>query len=156
MINNLYETHLQVRDIEVSIAFYQKLGLELALYMEAGKIAFFYIGKERQMLGLWQVPADGEVHVRHFAFGTEEDLLSGAIEWLKARGIEPIRVFGKEPTEPIVHTWMPAAAVYFHDPDGNELEFIAWLHDPPHDMGKAVYWSEWNEWLKKGGTDDDV
>lgn len=48
-------------------------------------------------------------------------------EWLKEREIEPIPSFGKEPIEPIVHTWMPAAAIYFHDPDHNELELIAWL-----------------------------
>jgi lactoylglutathione lyase len=106
MIKNLYETHLQVKDLNTSIEFYNNLGLELSLLIEDRRIAFFYIGKDRQLLGLWEVP------------------------------------------EPIVHTWMPAAAIYFNDPDGNELEFISWLQDEPHNLGYAIYLSEWNELIK--------
>lgn len=144
MINNLYETHLQVRDLQTSIDFYMKLGLELSLLIEERKVAFFYIGADRQLLGIWEVPSGREVSKRHFAFGTDLDQLVHAIEWLKERGIEPISSFGKEPIEPIVHTWMPAAAVYFNDPDGNELEFIAWLDGDPKEIGDVPYLSEWN------------
>lgn len=145
MIHNLYETHLQVKDLQVSIEFYKKLGLELSLVINERKVAFFYIGKERQLLGIWEVPIGTEVSKRHFAFGTSISDLVHAIEWLKAREIEPKSSFGKAPTEPIVHTWMPAAAVYFDDPDGNELEFIAWLDGEPKDVGYVPYLSEWNE-----------
>ncbi|MFC3798906.1 VOC family protein [Cohnella sp. GCM10012308] len=148
MIKNLYETHLQVTDLNASIAFYKKLGLELALVMEERKGAFFYIGKERQLLGIWEVPQGSEVSKRHFAFGTDLDLLKDAIDWLRERGIEPKKALGKEPIEPVVHAWMPAAAVYFDDPDGNELEFIAWLPAEPKQMEHAVYLSEWNEMMK--------
>jgi len=148
MIKNLYETHLQVKNLNTSIEFYNKLGLELSLLIEDRRIAFFYIGKKRQLLGLWEVPDGNEVSRRHFAFGTDLDLLKKSIDWLKERGIEPVKTFGKEPIEPIVHTWMPAAAIYFNDPDGNELEFIAWLPDEPHNLGYAIYLSEWDEMIE--------
>jgi lactoylglutathione lyase len=148
MIQNLYETHLQVNDLQTSIEFYEKLGLELSLVISERKVAFFYIGKDRQLLGIWEVPAGNEVSKRHFAFGTDLSNLLNAFEWLKERGIQPIKSFGKEPIEPIVHTWMPAAAVYFNDPDGNSLEFIAWLQDTPNDIGYVPYLSEWNELIR--------
>jgi len=148
MIKNLYETHLQVKDLNASIEFYNKLGLELSLLIEERRIAFFYIGKERQLLGLWEVPKGSDVSKRHFAFGTDLDLLKDSIDWLRERGIEPIKTFGKEPIEPIVHSWMPAAAIYFNDPDGNELEFISWLPSEPKNLGNAIYLSEWNKMTK--------
>ncbi|MFB9326271.1 VOC family protein [Paenibacillus aurantiacus] len=144
MIKNLYETHLQVQHLQRSIDFYQALGLTLALEIPERKLAFFYIGEERQMLGLWEVPAGQSVHRRHFAFGTELSLLTGAFDWLKERGIEPLPAFGKAPLEPVVHPWMPAAAVYFPDPDENELELIAWLPDQPLAIETVPYLNEWN------------
>ena len=45
--------------------------------------------------------------------------------------------------EPVVLAWMPAASVYFRDPDNNLLEFITMLTDPPRpDLG-VLSWSEW-------------
>lgn len=39
--------------------------------------------------------------------------------------------------------WMTAAAIYFHDPDGNLLEFLAMLPGKPRpDLG-IVPWSSW-------------
>jgi len=148
MIQNLYETHLQVKNLDKSIEFYKNLGLELSLLDGERRVAFVYIGKDRQLLGLWEVPESNEVQRRHFAFGTDVELLTTAIDWLKEKGIEPIQALGKEPTEPIVHTWMPAAAIYFNDPDHNELELIAWLPDQPQDIGYVPYLSEWNEIVK--------
>ncbi|WP_028595998.1 VOC family protein [Paenibacillus assamensis] len=143
MINNLYETHIQVTNLEQSIAFYKKLGLELSYFIEERRVAFFYIGTDRQLLGIWEVPQGAVVRKRHFAFGVDLEDLLHAIEWLKEKGVEPIESFGKQPIEPLVHTWMPAAAVYFEDPDGNELEFISWLQEEPKDIGYVPYLSEW-------------
>ncbi|OAB36669.1 fosmidomycin resistance protein [Paenibacillus macquariensis subsp. defensor] len=145
MINNLYETHLQVKDLNTSIAFFEKLGLELALLNNERKMAFFYIGNDRQLLGIREVPTGVEVSKRHFAFGVDLSDLMKANDWLTERGIQPLNSVGKETNEPVVHTWMPAAAVYFNDPDGNELEFISWLQDEPQDIGYIPYLSEWNE-----------
>ncbi|SDT24766.1 Predicted lactoylglutathione lyase [Paenibacillaceae bacterium GAS479] len=145
MINNLYETHIQVKNLETSIEFYKTLGLELCNLIESRRVAFFYIGENKQLLGVWEVPSGQEVMKRHFAFGTDLNQLLTSIEWLKERGIEPLEKFGKEPVEPIVHPWMPAAAVYFYDPDGNELEFISWLQGSPQDTGDMPYLSQWIE-----------
>ncbi|MCU6713203.1 VOC family protein [Paenibacillus sp. J5C_2022] len=148
MIQTLYETHLQVSDLDASIDFYINLGLELGLKAESRRVAYLYIGKDRQMLGLWEVPKGNEISKRHFAFGTDLDLLTKTIDWLKEKGIQPVTMLGKEPIEPIVHAWMPAAAVYFNDPDGNELELISWLPNDPCDIEGVVYLSEWQEMMK--------
>src|ERR1700756_626717 len=38
---------------------------------------------------------------------------------------------------------MRAASVLFHDPDGNRLEYICMLPDPPRPDAGVVPWSEW-------------
>jgi catechol 2,3-dioxygenase-like lactoylglutathione lyase family enzyme len=140
----LYETHLQVRNLDESVAFYQKLGMKLAYRIENRNVAFFWFGPEReQMLGLWQSAPNQPVQPRHFAYRVTPEELAGAADWLRERGIEPQPAFGKEPVEPIVHAWMPAAALYFTDPDGNSLEFIALLDEPPQELNDILYWSEW-------------
>lgn len=46
MIKGLYETHVQVSDLNTAIAFYtQVLGLEFAHKDETRPIAFLWIGK---------------------------------------------------------------------------------------------------------------
>ncbi len=115
MIKSIYETHLHVSNLRDAISFYQKLKLQLAYVLEERKVAFFYVGENRQMLGLWEVEQGKEVKKNHFAFGVAREDITGAIDWLRQLGIEPQKSFGKEPLEPIVHTWMPAASVYFQD-----------------------------------------
>jgi lactoylglutathione lyase len=38
---------------------------------------------------------------------------------------------------------MPAAAVYFRDPDGHLLEYVAMLDEPPRPDLTIVPWSQW-------------
>jgi hypothetical protein len=38
---------------------------------------------------------------------------------------------------------MPAAAVYFRDPDGHMLEYLAMLDEPARPGAGVVTWSEW-------------
>jgi len=54
MIKGLYETHLQVENLERSIEFYKNiLGLHYCHYEEKRRIAFFWIGNSKEyMLGL--------------------------------------------------------------------------------------------------------
>ena len=40
--------------------------------------------------------------------------------------------------------WMPAAGVYFRDPDGHLLELIAMLDGEPRPERGIVTWSEWH------------
>ena len=47
--------------------------------------------------------------------------------------------------EPIVHGWMPAAAVFFRDPDGHLLELIAELEEPARPDAVYQPLSQWRE-----------
>lgn len=46
--------------------------------------------------------------------------------------------------EPSVIGWMPAAAIYFRDPDGHLIEYLTMLNadEPRPDLG-IVNWYEW-------------
>jgi len=68
LIQGLFETHLTVRDLDTSVAFYRDVvGLELALLFPERNVAFFWIGGRGQaMLGVWEV-GDGPNAMRlHF------------------------------------------------------------------------------------------
>ena len=52
--------------------------------------------------------------------------------------------------EPVVIGWMPAASLYFDDPDGNMLEFISMLPDAPQPELGVVSWSRWKQIHKSG------
>ncbi|WP_448702509.1 VOC family protein [Mucilaginibacter sp. AW1-3] len=152
MISGLYETHLFVEDLQRSIVFYRDtLGLELAHIEPERKIAFFWIGKTKEaMLGLWEKPKD-QIDIRHFAFtSTVDDVLNNAVPWLKQRGLKPYNFFNDGTERPMVFAWMPAIAIYFDDPDGHCLEFIAILEgDGRADLGVISY----EEWVGKNTSD---
>jgi lactoylglutathione lyase len=148
MFNNLYETHIEVSDIERSINFYKNLGLEFAKQFD--RCAFFWIGDKsrEQMLGLWPVK-ERPVSTSHFAFGVDLEFLENSISWLEEHGMKASKSFGRDPIEPIVHSWVPAASVYFLDPDGNELEFLALLDGEPMQLDFTPYLSEWRALSQK-------
>jgi hypothetical protein len=50
---------------------------------------------------------------------------------------------GAETTEPSVSGWMPAATVYFRDPDGHQLEYLAMLDEESHPERGILPWSQW-------------
>ncbi|MES2651528.1 MAG: VOC family protein [Bacteroidota bacterium] len=147
MIKGLFETHVFVEDLERSIDFYKNvLGLTECGYNDERRIAFFWVGEPKQaMLGLWEKPKE-EIDIRHFAFNCEvEDILHKSVDFLKSRGLKPYN-FLKDGTEkPMVFAWMPAIAIYFKDPDGHDLEFIAILAgDAKPELGVISY-EEWME-----------
>ncbi len=148
MIKGLYETHLLVENLERSIDFYKNiLELEHCYTEEKRRIAFFWIGKPKEyMLGLWEKPAN-EIQTRHFAFRCDvDDVLYKSVDWLKERNQKPYNFLKDEQEKPMVFAWMPAIAIYFDDPDGNVLEFIAVLEGKPKpELGVISY----EEWLKK-------
>ncbi|MED3268304.1 MULTISPECIES: VOC family protein [Bacillus] len=147
MIQNIYETHLHVRNLENAINFYQnKLGLTLARKFSKRRVAFFWVGENKQqMLGLWEVHNIEDFEPRHFAFVVNLEFLMTSKAWLEERGIAVIGSQGKGNQKPIVQRWMPAASVYFLDCDGNKLEFISMLHKNPDELEYASYLSVWNE-----------
>lgn len=129
MIKGLFETHIFVEDLERSINFYKNvLGLIYCGYNEVRRVAFFWIGEPKgAMLGLWEKPKN-EIDVRHFAFRCDvDDVLNKSVAFLKERNLQPYNFLKDGNEEPMVFAWMPAIAIYFKDPDGHELEFIAML-----------------------------
>lgn len=133
-VSGLYEAHLTVSDLDRSIAFYRDVvGLELAHTVLARHAAFFWIGgRERSMLGLWCTHSS-PMHMRlHIAFAAELENVKNSVAILRANGITPRSGGGgPEIDEPLVFPWMPAASVYFDDPDGHSLEYICILPDAP-------------------------
>ena len=145
-LDGLFETHVTVRDLSRSMRFYGEiLKLELAQVFWSRRVAFYWIGGPgTSMLGIWEA-GDGPQRLSlHLAFRVSVEEILQAPARLQADGIMPLN-FEKEPTEePVVLTWMPAASLYFHDPDGNLLELVAMLPDAPNpDLG-VVTWSDWS------------
>lgn len=144
-VRGLFETHLTVSDLERSVAFYRDVvQLPLAYEVRDRGAAFFWVGDPGQaMLGLWSLGSAPLGMVLHIAFGVALDELLEAPELLRARGVAPLSFFGEPASEPSVIGWMPAAAVYFRDPDGHQLEYLAMLDERPRaDLG-VVPWSQW-------------
>jgi lactoylglutathione lyase len=144
-IADLFEAHLTVSDLDRAIAFYRDmLALPLARVIPERKVAFFWIGAPgKAMLGLWEagtMPMSISVHV---AFQVALSDLHEAPARLQKAGVQPRDFAGAPAEEPVVLAWMPAASVYFRDPDDNLLEFITMLPDPPRpDLG-VLPWSDW-------------
>jgi lactoylglutathione lyase len=143
---NLFEAHLNTVNLEKAIQFYEKLGLKMVHKIEERRVAFFRFGKQQkmdQMIGIWETKEP--VTRKHIAFGVNYEEICDAIDWLKDREIEATEDFGLAPIEPLVHTWVPAASVYFLDPDGNSLEFIHVLDGKPQPELGVIYLSKWHK-----------
>jgi lactoylglutathione lyase len=143
----LFETHLTVSDLDRSVTFYREIvGLPLALEVPERGAAFFWIGgRGEAMLGLWSLGSAPMGLSLHVAFKTSLDDVIDACERLRALGITPLSFFATETDEPSVIGWMPAAAVYFRDPDGHLLEYLAMLDEQPRPDRGIVPWSQWAE-----------
>jgi catechol 2,3-dioxygenase-like lactoylglutathione lyase family enzyme len=88
MIKGLYEAHLPVKDINLSVDLYKKLGLEL--WFQEEDVAFFWIVRK----GLWvsdiskeRNPSSFPGKGRHIAFWVDFDDVKQARDWLEQRGI---------------------------------------------------------------------
>jgi lactoylglutathione lyase len=140
----LYEAHLDVSDLRTSIDFYtKKLGFRLAFRDPERRIAFLWVSQgKRHMIGLWEKE---EIHRGHVAFSVTPEEIERAAAFLQERGIASRDFFGNPEAEPSVHAWMPAASVYFRDPDGHSLEYIALLPDEPRPELGVVPLSRWKE-----------
>lgn len=144
-VRGLFETHLTVSNLRRSVKFYQDIvGLQLALEVSDRNAAFFWISDSKNsMLGLWSIGSMPMGLNLHIAFEVTLDDLLESSNRLKSNGITPLSFFGTETIEPSVIGWMPAAAVYFRDPDNHLIEYLAMLDGTPRpDLG-IISWSEW-------------
>jgi len=144
-VTRLFEAHLPVADLDASIAFYRdRVGLELAHVVTSRQAAFFWIGgRGHSMLGLWAAGPGPQKLTMHVAFAAALEDVVAASRTLRSAGVTPLDFDGQPATEPVVLAWMPAAAVYFHDPDGHLLEYIAMLADEPRPDEGVVPWHRW-------------
>jgi len=144
-IRDLFETHLTVSDLQRSMAFFGNLlGLEIAQVFLERKVAFYWIGGPGgSMLGLWEVGAGPQRLSLHIAFRVDLPDLLRAPESLWAANVTPLDFAGNPTDEPVVLAWMPAASLFFKDPDGNLLEFLSMLPDSPDLKLGVVDWSHW-------------
>jgi lactoylglutathione lyase len=143
-IDGLFETHLTVADLDRSVAFYRDvLGMPLAYTVPERGVAFFWLGGPgKGMLGLWKAGTVLRMHL-HLALTASLDEVLAAPAKLRASGVTPRGFGGEASDEPVVHCWMPAAAVFFADPDGHSLEYLAMLPDEPRpDLG-VLGWAAW-------------
>lgn len=144
-VRGLFETHLTVADLSRSTAFYRDVvGLPVAYELPERGAAFLWVGQPGgAMLGLWTL-GSAPVGMRlHIAFDVALSDVFAAPHALRARGLEPLSFFGDPADEPSVIGWMPAAAVYFRDPDGHMLEYLSMLDHAPHPELGVVPWSEY-------------
>ena len=143
---HLYETHLAVADTAVSQSFYtQVVGLEFAHRDRTRDIVFLWAGdQKRSMLGLWgpSTTYGGDFHRSHLAFAVSLEELVASGEKLRRHGVICQDFNGKQTDEPSVIGWMPSAQLYFRDPDGHSVEFIALLDETPDPsfLGSLSQW----------------
>ena len=141
----LFETHLTVGDLDRSVAFYRDVvGLPVALELPERGAAFLWIGDPgKAMLGLWSLGSAPMALSLHIALTASLRAVLGACDALRSEGVTPLSFFGDETTEPSVIGWMPAAAVYFRDPDGHLIEYLAMLDERPRPDRGIIPWSAW-------------
>jgi lactoylglutathione lyase len=145
MIKGLYETHLNVENLEISIDFYKNvLGLEQCYFDADRRTAFFWIGKSKEaMLGLWEKPLY-QIDKRHFAFRCDKNfILNQSSEFFNKNGLNPYNFLKDGTDKPMVFSWMPAISIYFNDPDGHYLEFIAVLEGESRPELGVIRYEDW-------------
>jgi lactoylglutathione lyase len=95
------------------------------------------------LLGLWSLGSAPLGLILHVAFEVAINDLLDAPKRLEAQGITPLSFFGVQTNEPSVIGWMPAASLFFRDPDGHLLEYLTMLDGKLRpDLG-ILPWSEW-------------
>ena len=87
----------------------------------------------------------------HIAFAASLEDVLAAPEALRQAGIVTRDFDGQPTNEAVVIGWMPAVSVFFHDPDGHLLEYIAMLPDDPRPDVGVVTWRGWTAVVDSAG-----
>jgi len=153
-VQGLFETHITTTDLARAIQFYKDvIGLRLAHVTSTRGAAFFWVGPgTKAMLGVWLAGSGPQRMQLHTAFQVSLGDVLAAPQTLAAAGVTALDFDGDATNEPVVIAWMPAASVFFRDPDGHLLELIAMLPDEPDRDGGVVPWSAWT--LTRGTPSD--
>ena len=143
-VTGLFETHLTVSDLDRSMTFYRDVvGLPVALEVPERGAVFHWIGGVGEaMLGLWSIGSAPMNMQLHIAFEMAFADVLAAPEHLLVHGIQPLSFYAEPASEPSLIGWMPAAAVYFRDPDNHMLEYLAMLEGSPKPELGIVPWSQ--------------
>lgn len=152
MIKGLYEAHLPIKNLELSIQFYQKLGLGLAWRNEGN--AFFWIEEGKSWLGLWEGKEYQTLYhpsLRHIAFRVTYMDLKKSIKWLESIQVEAVPFGSRTSIEPFVRPNQGNASVYFDDPDGNSLELMCYV-EVPNELKHITEKLSLGEWEELTGT----
>lgn len=108
------------------------------------RVAFYWISSRgNSTLGLWEVGTSSQKLSLHLAIKADLHDLLDAPAHLRAAGVIPLDFWGAPAEEPVVLGWMPAASIYFRDPDGNMIELLAMLPDVPKPQLGIVKWNCW-------------
>ena len=97
MIKGLYEAHLPVKNLDKSMAFYEKLGLKMAWRDE--ETAFFWIEEGKSWLGLWEGNEYQTLYhpsLRHIAFRVSYEDLKESLKWLDSIDVEGVPFGSRE------------------------------------------------------------
>jgi lactoylglutathione lyase len=151
----LFEAHLAVSDLSRAVSFYQDVvGLEVAFEAPERGAVFLWVGVPGgAMIGLWSLGSAPFGVSLHIAFKAPLENVVSACTSLRSRGVTPLSFFTRETDEPSVVCWMPAAAVYFRDPDGHLLEYLAMLDAEPRPELGILPWSEWTSFAGEAPVD---
>jgi len=112
---------LPVSDVDASTAFFVDL-LGCKVLTRNRVMSFLQSGDDYFILACSETPirpnADGQTRVHH-AFMVDHDALDGAMDFLKGKGVGILRY------EHRTEGAFTGRQFYFHDPDGNVIELIA-------------------------------
>lgn len=152
MIKGLYEAHLPVKNLEISIAFYQRLGLKLAWRDE--DTAFFWIEEGTSWVGLWEGDEYQTLYhpsLRHIAFRVTYQDLKKSLKCLESIQIDAVPFGRRTSIEPFVRPNQGNASVYFNDPDGNSLELMCSVVVPNElkHITEKLSFEEWENLVRK-------
>jgi lactoylglutathione lyase len=145
LTRDLFEAPLTCDDLDGAVEFYRRIvGLRVAHETHAPRAAFFWIGSPgRAMLGLWAAGSAPPGITSDMALRVSLADLMRAPRALRAAGVTPLDFDGRPTDRPVVLAWMPAAAVYFRDPAGHLLEYLAMLPQEPRPEKGVVPWRKW-------------